>query len=114
MKSPAPKMHFFALLCIFSMSFAAGATTVEELLDTNRLQLRSWLLPAQKIVPGQQIKLNIEIATDRWFTGGTRIKIPEIPGLVILQTDDFASNSSEQRRGQSWVVQRWSLEIVRH
>jgi hypothetical protein len=111
MKLLTPKPNFLTLLCAFAISLAAQATTVEELLDADRLQLRSWLLPAQNIVPGQQIKLNIEVATDRWFTGGTRIKIPEIPGLVILQTDDFASNSSEQRRGQSWVVQRWSLEI---
>lgn len=73
--------------------------------------MRSWLEPAKDIVPGQQIKLILEIATDRWFTGGTRIRIPEVPGLVILQTDEFASNSSEQRNGQTWVVQRWSLEV---
>ena len=111
MKLRTSKLNLLALLYALATSFTAAATTVEELLDADRLQLRSWLLPAQDIVLGQQIKLNIEIATDRWFTGGTRIKIPEIPGLVILQTDDFASNSSEQRRGQSWVVQRWSLEI---
>lgn len=107
--------------CLISFStqadFEANKSTVnainniEDLLSADRLQVRSWLTPTTNIVPGQQIKLNIEIATDRWFTGGTRIKIPEIPGLVILQTDDFASNSSEQRKGQSWVVQRWALEI---
>lgn len=111
MKPLTSKLNLLALLCFLAISCTAAATTVEELLDDNRLELRSWLLPAQDIVPGQQVKLTIEIATDRWFTGGTRIKIPEIPGLVILQTDDFASNSSEQRGGQSWVVQRWSLEI---
>jgi hypothetical protein len=111
MKPMTAKVNLLALLCALAISVSAAATTVEKLLDDNRLQLRSWLLPAQDIVPGQQIKLTIEVATDRWFSGGTRIKIPEIPGLVILQTDDFASNSSEQRRGQSWVVQRWSLEV---
>jgi hypothetical protein len=55
--------------------------------------------------------LTLEVATDRWFTGGTRIGIPEVPGLVILQTEQFASNASETRNGQSWVVQRWTLDI---
>jgi hypothetical protein len=87
------------------------AATVAELQTSGRVQLRSWLVPARDIVPGQQVKLNLEIATDRWFTGGTRVQIPEVPGLVILQTDNFASNSSEQRQGKSWVVQRWTLEV---
>ena len=99
------------LLSALTFCLPALATTVAELQTEGRLQLRSWLLPARDIAPGQQIKLNLEIATDRWFTGGTRIQIPEVPGLVILQTDSFASNSSEQRNGQSWVIQRWSLEI---
>ena len=31
--------------------------------------------------------------------------------LVILQTEQFASNASENRGGQSWVVQRWTLDV---
>ena len=100
-----------ALLGMLACCLPALATTVADLQAEGRLQLRSWLVPARDIAPGQQLKLNLEIATDRWFTGGTRIQIPEVPGLVILQTDSFASNSSEQRNGQSWVVQRWSLEV---
>lgn len=96
----------FVTLCL-----PAQAASVADLSAEGRLQVRSWLEPAEDIVPGQQIKLILEIATDSWFTGGTRIRIPEVPGLVILQTDNFASNSSEQRNGQTWVVQRWSLEV---
>ena len=97
------------LLCL--LVAPVMATTVEELHDAGRLQVRSWLEPPQDIVPGQQLKLNIEIATDRWFAGGTRLQIPEVPGLVILQSESFASNSSERRNGQSWVIQRWALEL---
>ncbi|RLA47979.1 MAG: hypothetical protein DRR04_06130 [Gammaproteobacteria bacterium] len=62
-------------------------------------------------MPGQKIELTVKITTDRWFAGGTRIRIPEVPGLVILQTDQFASNTSEIRDGRSWVVQRWTLDV---
>jgi len=92
-------------------SLTAAANTPADLVDQERLQVRSWLTPAEGIVPGQQVKLTLEIATDRWFTGGTRIRIPEVPGLVILQNDEFAANSSERRDRQSWVVQRWTLEV---
>ena len=89
----------------------AGETTVAQLLASGRLQLDSSIEPATGIVPGQRVKLTLEIATDTWFTGGTRIGIPEIPGLVILQTEQFASNASETRNGQTWVIQRWTLDV---
>ena len=97
------------LLCLSATT--AMATTLDDLVRDGRLQARSWLDPATDIVPGQQVKLVLEFATDRWFAGGTRIRIPEVPGLIILQTESFASNSSETRNGQSWVIQRWALEV---
>jgi hypothetical protein len=112
MSRPACILQSFGLLLgLLVAALPAKSTTVEELVSAERLQSRAWLEPAVDIVPGQQIKLYLEIATDRWFSGGTRIDIPEVRGLVILQTDNFASNSSEQRQGQSWVVQRWTLEV---
>lgn len=83
----------------------------DDLLSEGALQVDSRLLPDGKIVPGQKLALELEIATTRWFTGGTRIKLPEVPGLVILQTESFASNATEQRNGESWVVQRWTVDI---
>jgi len=60
-------------------------------------------------VPGQKVTLTLEIATDRWFAGGTRIGIPEVPGLVILQTEQFASNASETHNGRpgQYSAGRW-------
>ena len=90
---------------------AEEATTVEELQAAGRLQVESEISPAEGLVPGQQARLLLTVATDRWFSGGTRIAIPEVPGLVILQTEQFASNASENRGGQSWVIQRWALDV---
>ncbi|MEH6635900.1 MAG: BatD family protein [Halioglobus sp.] len=96
------------LICSVPM---VAANPVAELQSAGRLQVSSNISPDQNLVPGQKIKLTVEIATDRWFSGGTRITIPEIPGLVILQTEKFASNASETRNGQSWVIQRWTLDV---
>ena len=62
-------------------------------------------------MPGQKVRLHLEIAVDTWFTGGTRISIPEVPGLVILQNEQFAANASESRDGATWVIQRWTLDL---
>ena len=100
------------LLCI-SVCNTAGATTtsLQDLLENDRLRLRSWLEPAGDIVVGQEVKLIIEIATRRWFAGGTRIRHPEVHNLVILQRDQFATNLSRQENGQTWVIQQWNLEL---
>lgn len=90
---------------------AAETPTVAELQAAGRLQVESAISPTEGLVPGQQARLLVTVATDRWFSGGTRIVIPEVPGLVILQTEQFASNASENRGGQSWVVQRWTLDV---
>ena len=88
-----------------------GNASIAELQSSGHLEISSELTPADDIIPGQRIELAITIATDRWFTGGTRLEIPEIPGLVILQTNEFASNSSNNKGGQSWVIQRWTLDV---
>ena len=101
--------------CLLALAAAYSAltfgTSLEELEASGHIQIDSVLSPSTGIVPGQRVKLTLEVATDTWFTGGTRIDIPEVPGLVILQTDQFANNASETRNGQSWVIQRWTLDV---
>jgi len=100
----------FALL-ILLLATGASATTLQDLLETDQLRVRSWLVPAEDIVVGQEVRLVIEVATRRWFAGGTRIRPPEIRNLVVLQRDQFATNLSRNEEGQTWVVQQWGLEL---
>ncbi len=99
------------LILLAGHAVFVAASSLVELQESGRLQLDSSLAPAEGIVPGQKVRLTLKIATDRWFSGGTRINIPEVSGLIILQTEQFASNASEIRDGQSWVVQRWTLDV---
>ncbi|RLA51828.1 MAG: hypothetical protein DRQ65_07530 [Gammaproteobacteria bacterium] len=102
----------YCLVALLACQATSGmASTVEELQAAGRLEVAGNISPAEDLVPGQKITLTLQIDTDRWFTGGTRISIPEVPGLVILQTEQFATNASEKRDGVSWVVQRWTLDV---
>ena len=104
--------YLLVLACIYSACTAAAADNpVAALQAAGHLRIESALVPGEGIVPGQRVKLVIKIATDSWFTGGTRIAIPEVPGLVILQTEQFASNASETSNGKTWVVQNWTLDV---
>jgi hypothetical protein len=89
----------------------AASADIEALVAEGHLQIDTKLTPTGMVVPGQKLTLTLKIATERWFSGGTRIKLPEVPGLVILQTEQFASNASERRGNQSWVIQRWTLDV---
>ena len=101
----------FAVLVFPCLPSGATSGDLQTLVSAGQLQIDAKLTPAAMVVPGQKLTLTLKIATDRWFSGGTRIKLPEVPGLVILQTEQFASNASERRGGQNWVIQRWTLDV---
>ena len=97
------------LVLISQPSWAEGE--LEQLLADGKLTIKSRLDHRGILVPGQRAKMIIEVATSNWFNGGTRIRLPEVSGLVILQTDQFAANASETRNGTTWVVQRWTIDL---
>jgi len=109
---------FVFLLAVF---WGGGAVLVQAepgpepglsgLLDEGKLEIKTWVEPQESIVVSQQVILNVEVATHRWFTGGTQIGPLEIDDAVVLRRDRFAVNSSRRQGGESWAVQLWSLTI---
>lgn len=87
------------------------STTLSQLRDAGKLKLRTWIEPADNIVVGQELQLTIEVSTQRWFAGGTKIRYPDEKNLVILRRDNFANNLSEREGAITWVIQRWNLEL---
>lgn len=103
--------RLFALCLLLAVSHAVPAASLQTLLEQDHLRLQTWLEPADSVVVGQEVRLVVEVATRRWFAGGTQIRHPEVANLVILQRDNFATNLSRQESGQTWVVQQWRLEL---
>lgn len=89
---------------------SAEVLTIESLIDASKLSVSHQLLPENPVL-GQEVTLRIEIATDRWFAAGTRFKLAQADNVVMLQRQALAVNSSEQRHGQSWVVQSWDFSV---
>lgn len=98
-------------LCLLTLSQAAWSSGLEDLIDRGELKLRSWVEPDEDIVVGQEVRLTIEVSTQRWFAGGTKIYHPEAKNLVILRRDSFANNLSQREGEITWVIQRWNLEL---
>jgi hypothetical protein len=77
----------------------------------DRLRLNAWLEPETDIVVGQEVRMTVELATPRWFAGGTRITLPEINHVIVFSRNQFATNFSRREGATTWVVQRWQLEL---
>lgn len=102
----------FSFLLASSISSAASdqQTTLQTLLAENRLTISQRLTP-ENPVQGQEVILEIEISTDRWFAGGTRLKPTLTDDVLVMQRQDLAANSSKQKQGETWVVQLWELSL---
>ncbi len=88
-----------------------AAPSLERLLDDDRVRIRSWVQPNSHAVVGQQLELNIEVATSSWFSGGTRISRFEMDDAIVLRRNKFAVNSSRREEGYTWSVQLWTITI---
>jgi len=90
------------------------AGSIAELMAADRLRVITTLEPDGALVPGQRALLTVTVATDRWFTGGTRVTLPEVQGLTILEASQFAHNSSKREGANTWVLQHWRYEVYGH
>ena len=108
-----PRCLAFIILCTLSAvsNLAVSATTLKELYQADKLRISAWIDPGENIIARQQVKLQIEVATDKWFSGGTRIGIFEIKDAILLQRENFALNSSRNENNASWTVQQWTLVV---
>lgn len=64
-----------------------------------------------KVSVNEQVILNIEVATPRWLTGGTRIGSIEIPNVIAKQRNQLATNYTERVDGTTWSRQRWEVTL---
>ncbi|CAH0992563.1 hypothetical protein SIN8267_02696 [Sinobacterium norvegicum] len=76
-----------------------------------QVNIEAWIEPNQAIVVGQQVRLIIELKTDKWFNGGTEIELPTMARAFVLQRGSMAVNGSEKIDGNNWATQRWELVV---
>ncbi|MGI9285260.1 MAG: hypothetical protein ACR2P1_07705 [Pseudomonadales bacterium] len=101
----------FGAVVLQTPAYANDSPSLSDLQSAGKLQIKTWIEPGQGIIVNQQINLAIEIATDQWFSGGTRIGRLEIDDAVVLRREQFAVNSTRREGGDTWSVQLWSISI---
>ncbi|MET2968577.1 BatD family protein [Vibrio harveyi] len=110
------------ILMVFTLFFTglANAQDIQDLQRSENVELLAWVgkqgagvdtKEAPKFSVNEQVILYIEVATPRWFTGGTRIGSVEIPNVIAKQRNQLATNYTERKGGQTWSRQRWELTL---
>ena len=105
------RIRIFLGCLLLAVNTTATAQTLEELRQADKLRIRTWIEPAENIIARQQLNLKIEIATDKWFSRGTRIGRFEVEDAIVLQREKFALNSTRSEGDKSWTVQQWTLVV---
>lgn len=101
----------FVLVGTISSAIAEDKVTFEQLMTDDQFRSKAWLTPSETVAIGQQIELNIELSTSRWFSAGTRIGKLEMDDAIVLKRNKFAVNSTTRERGVTWSTQLWTLTI---
>ncbi|UJF18359.1 BatD family protein [Vibrio sp. SS-MA-C1-2] len=89
----------------------ASATNIQELSQQGHVTINSWLDSKKNVATTEQVKLYIELGTDRWFSAGTRIRDLELKNAIVLQRNKLATNYTKKINGKTWTMQRWELTI---
>ena len=106
------------LSCIFPA--VASAADIYDLQKSGDVELIAWVgekpksgdkITPAKVSVNEQVILNIEVATPRWLTGGTRIGSIEIPNVIAKQRNQLATNYTERVDGTTWSRQRWEVTL---
>ena len=106
------------LSCFFPA--VASAADIFDLQKSGDVELIAWVgekpksgdkITPTKVSVNEQVILNIEVATPRWLTGGTRIGSIEIPNVIAKQRNQLATNYTERVNGTTWSRQRWEVTL---
>lgn len=105
-----------ALTLLTSFNGFAAELDIDQLQRNHDVEITAWIgqqedSGAAQVSVNQQVILNIEVATPRWFTGGTRIGVIDVANLIAKQRNQLATNFTDRKGDQTWSRQRWEVTL---
>ena len=89
-------------LLLLAMSFSAHAVEA---------RVRAAVETGETTWVGQQVGIYVDIMTNGVRFGGQRIRLPEVPGALILEDAVSTVRLNEQIDGESWQILRYSYPM---
>ena len=107
--------HLITVIVLLCFGLYVNAMTINQLEQQGGVKLNAWLSKGSEAskpsAVNEQVIMYIEVATPRWFTGGTRISAFGLPHLIVKQRNQFATNYTRKEAGQTWSYQRWEVTL---
>lgn len=101
----------FLMLLFIVLQNHAWAENANNLQKNRLFKIETFLNTSENIPVGGKLTLTVEVATHRWFVGGTKISPLIMNNMVVGPIGAFATNFSRRENGVSWTVQHWSRNI---
>ncbi len=104
------------LVMLMPFNGFAAELDIDQLQRNHDVEITAWIgkqegSGAAQVSVNQQVILNIEVATPRWFTGGTRIGVIDVANLIAKQRNQLATNFTDRKGDQTWSRQRWEVTL---
>lgn len=103
------------LRCMLVVVLMLGGLAAPCLAQSDQVVVRAWIGdeqdPNKVYSVNQQVMLYVDVATTRWFTGGTQLSHVDVPNLIAKQRSTLATNSTQNKSGQTWSHQRWEINL---
>ncbi|SEG06974.1 BatD family protein [Vibrio hangzhouensis] len=87
------------------------ANDMASLQQQGRVSVEAFVSKEKTVSLHQQVTLTIEVATDTWFTKGTKIHHFDVYNALIANRSAFAVNSAQRRHGKTYAVQQWEMTL---
>ena len=105
------KLSSILLVVLLLVSHCVAAEEIQDLLSSDEIRIKTWIDPNSRIVPNQQIKLQVEVSTIYRLGGGIKIGLFEIDDAIMMRREKFGFNSSYREGANTWTSQRWSIAV---
>ncbi len=101
----------FVLMLMVLAPLQSFASDLARLQQQGRVSVTASVDKAKNIALHQQVTLTIEVATDTWFTKGTKIHYFDVDNALIANRSAFAVNTTERRHGKTYAIQQWEVVL---
>jgi hypothetical protein len=111
------KLPISLLLCfvfvinIFCVNTVLGAQSIDALVEQGKLSISVNVIQDEQQIVGQALVISIEVATDRWFSTGSRVQNFTMPNVVMQANNIVTINGTKRIKGQTWAMQTHEITL---
>jgi hypothetical protein len=93
--------------CLTALLLSLSAFAAEP-----QLRVQTQLQPADKVMVGSVVQLQVDVLTDSWFTGAPTLPDLKLPGALVMPPNGEARHTTQTLDGKPFFGMRYSYLIT--